>query len=106
MNPRSKLRVGPDILQTDRSLVTEECGNGRQPFMRGLRATEIDTQRSAVCRKFLNIKYLEPVTAGKPIDCHQRKIREVLMVDRVELVFRDKAINMRKLECDHTVRSE
>ena len=75
-------------------------------FMRSIYAAQIDAQRSAVGRKFLDVEYLEPVTAGEPIDCHERKIREVLMIDRVELVFIDQALDMRELECDHPVRGK
>ena len=56
--------------------------------------------------KLLDIEYLEPVTAGKPIDRDKRKIREMLMIDRVKLVLLDQALNMRKLERDHTVRGK
>ena len=51
--------------------------------------------------KLLDIEYLEPVTAGKPIDGNERKIREVLVIDRIKLVLSDQAFNMRKLERDH-----
>ena len=59
---------------------------------------EIDAQRPAMGRQFLDVEDFHAVQPCSDLHRKQRKIREVLVVDRVELVLRDQGRNMRKLQ--------
>src|SRR5262245_23895504 len=74
--------------------------------MRGIVAAQIDAQGPAMGRKLLDVEHLEPVAASQPVDGNERKIREMLMIDRVELVVLDQSFEMRELERDDSVRSQ
>ncbi len=52
----------------------------------------------------LHIEHFQPMTRGHGIDRDQREVREVLVIDRVELVLVDELLEMRKLEGDDALR--
>src|ERR1700691_532332 len=60
----------------------------------------IDTQRASVRRHRFDVLYLQAVTREHALDYEQRKIREMLMVDRVELPFRDEVKKVGEFDCD------
>ena len=67
---------------------------------------QIDAQRAAVGGELLDVDQLEPVAAGQALDRDQREVREVLVVDGVELVLGDQPREMRELERDHALGRE
>lgn len=50
-----------------------------------------------------DVEYSEFVLGGETFDCYERKIREVLVIDRIKLVLINKPLEVRKFERDHTV---
>ena len=65
--------------------------------------TRVDPQRSAVGWQFLDVKDSQSMTRQDFLNGDQRKIREMLMVDGVELVFFHQTNQTWKLECDNAV---
>ena len=61
-------------------------------------------QRPAVRRQFLDVEKGDAMLRKDSLNRHKRQVAEVLVVDRVELVFRHQARQMRKLHCDHAPR--
>src|SRR5580698_1898641 len=70
------------------------------------RVAKIDAQRTAMGSELLDVKYPQSMPARETVHRHQRKVREVLMVNRVELIFLDKPLEMREFECDHPLRRQ
>src|SRR5262249_40459533 len=64
---------------------------------------EINTQRSTMSRQKLDVKYFEFVLVRKTLNRHKRKVREMLVIDRVELVPVNEPLKMGELERDHTI---
>src|SRR5581483_8221200 len=56
----------------------------------------VNTQRSAMSWKFLDIEERETVRGEYPFYCPEGKIAEVLVVDRIELVFVNQPFEMRE----------
>ncbi len=78
----------------------------RRYRVRRVGAAEIDPQRSAMRRELLDVEHLEAVPPRQAIDRDEREVREMLMIDGVELVLVDQPLEMRKLERDHAVRRQ
>ena len=55
-------------------------------------------------RKLLDVDQLQAVPRRQALDGHEREVREVLVVDRVELVLRHQPLEVRKLQRDHAFR--
>ena len=64
------------------------------------RVTGMDAQRTAMRRQTIDVEYRQAMTREHLVDHQQRKIRKVLMIDRVELAFRDQPQQVRKLDRD------
>ena len=56
-------------------------------------------------RQHFNVDRHEAVSHCEPLHGDKREIREMLVVNRIELVFRDKPFDMRNLEGYHALRS-
>ena len=57
-------------------------------------------------RQLLDIENSKPMASRHAFDRHERKVRKVLMVDGIELVFLDQPLKMGKLECNHAIRRQ
>ena len=67
---------------------------------------EIDAQRAAMCRQRLNVDRHEAISGSETGQSDEREIREVLVVDRIELVFRDEPLEVRNLDRYNALRSQ
>ena len=94
------------LLKSDRAFVSEEGTDARQRRVRRVGTAKINAQRAAMGGKVFDIKHLKAVSGREAIDRHQRKIREMLVIDRVELVFVDQPLEVGKLERNHPVWSQ
>ncbi len=65
---------------------------------------KIDTQRPAMGWQFLHVDDLEVMAVRHIPDRQQREIREMLVIDCVELVLLDQIGEMRKLQRNHAFR--
>ena len=59
---------------------------------------EINPERSTVRRELFDVDHLQTVPARELIDCYERKVREVLVVDGVELILHHQAGQMREFQ--------
>ena len=57
-------------------------------------------------RQHLNVDRHKAVSRGEPLYGDKREIREVLVVNRIELIFRDQPLDMRNLDGYHALRSQ
>ena len=68
--------------------------------------TDVDADRSAVRRQLLDVDHLEAVLAHEMGRRPEREVREVLVVDRVELGPFEQPLNVRELEREQAVRRQ
>src|SRR5215831_1535336 len=68
--------------------------------------TEINAERSAVRGDLIEIEYPQTVSVREPIDREKRKIREMLVIDGIELVLDHKAFEVRELQRNNPFRSQ
>src|SRR5581483_10522599 len=64
----------------------------------------VDAQRAAMGRYFIDIEERQPMPREHLLDGMKRKIRKVLVINRVELALLDQAREMRKLHGDDAMR--
>src|SRR5207247_1577673 len=64
----------------------------------------IDAQRAAVGGELLDVEEGQSVSGENPLDRQQREIREMLVIDRIELVLLDEPHQVRELDGGHTAR--
>src|SRR5262249_13841371 len=98
-----KSRVASDVLESDLALVRQQridAGRGR---VGSLRAAEINPKRPAMGQKVLDVENPEPMLARQPVNGDHRKIREMLVVNGIELIVFDEPLKVRKLQSDHAV---
>ena len=94
--------VEPDIgLAGDQPDDARQAGMGRIVFMR-----DVDAQRAAMAPQFLDVEDSQAVRGEDALRRAQREIREMLVVDRVELVLGDEPHEMRKLDRRDAPRRE
>src|ERR1700741_1347646 len=67
---------------------------------------QIDKPRAPMRGQFLYVEDLEAVPGGHHVDRGEREIGEMLMIDRVELVFVDEPLDVREFKGDHPLRLE
>ena len=67
---------------------------------------EVDAQRSTVRRQSFNVDKRESVVRSQPAHGAEREIREVLVVDGIELVFGHQPLKMRHLDGDDALRRQ
>ena len=63
-------------------------------------------ERAAVRAELLHIEDPQPVMREYSLHGEQRQVREVLVIDRVELGFFDEPQQVRELDADHTLLRE
>src|SRR5262245_60957 len=68
--------------------------------------TGIDPERPPMCSQLFHVENLESVSVEKLSDRQQRKIRKVLVVNRVELVFLHESHQVWKLESNDAILVE
>ena len=61
----------------------------------------INPERTAVRRQFLDVEQSQTVRREDFLGCQERKIGEMLVIDRVELVLFHQAHQVRKFHRDH-----
>ncbi len=66
----------------------------------------VDPQRAAVRRKLLDVEQLEPGLRERALDGDEREVREVLVVDRVELGLLDQPQQVRELHRHDAARPQ
>ena len=66
----------------------------------------VHPQRSAMSRELLDVEDRQTVLFEDGGDGVEREVREVLVIDGVELVFVDQAEHVRELERDHPFRGQ
>ena len=57
-------------------------------------------------RQRLDVDRYQSVGCGEPLQRNKREVREVLVIDRVELVLGDQALEMRNLDGDDALRRQ
>src|ERR1700733_4312327 len=98
MNLFGKPCVAPNVLKADLTLVSKQGFDPAGNRMAGFCTAKIDTQRAAVGRNLFDIDQCEPMHTREAIYRDQRKIREMLVIDRIKLVVVDESLQMRELE--------
>ena len=75
---------------------------------RALRALlgKIDAERPAMRRQSVDVDQHEAMGGGKPRHGSKREIREVLVIDGIELVLFHQTLKMRHLDGDHAFGRE
>ena len=66
----------------------------------------VDPQRAAVGRQLLDVEQREAVRGEDPLGGDEREVREVLVIDGVELVLVHQPHQVRELDGDHAARLE
>src|SRR6266404_344499 len=74
MNFRSKPRVTPDVLKSNRALVSQQCIDARRCHMSAVGMAKINAQGSAMGSELFDVKYLETVLACESINRDERKV--------------------------------
>ena len=66
----------------------------------------IDAKRSTMHRQFLHVENHEAVPGENRVYGREGEIREVFVIDGIELIVRDQLHEMRELDRDHAARSQ
>src|SRR5262245_26720466 len=66
--------------------------------------TCVNTQRAAVCGQFIDIKYAHSVSREYLFGGQRRKVREMLVIDLIELVAIDRPEKMWEFNCANSPR--
>ena len=96
-------RVVGEIVETVAALGFQQLLRGVGDDSCGVVVACVDAQRSAVRGNFLDVEDAEAVGREDAARSGEREVREVLVVDRVELVLFDESREVRELHRDHTV---
>src|SRR5258706_3373155 len=106
MNLCGEWRVALDVLKSNFALVGQQCVDARQCHLLASSMAKINTQRSAMGSKSFDVEYPEIVLACEAINRDQRKIREMLVVNGVELVFVYQPLEMGEFQRNHSPRRQ
>ena len=94
-------------MQTGGLLALAQLTQARAPLAARLDRSRVDPDRPTVGRQLLDVEELEPVLREETLDRAERQVREVLVVDGVELAPLDQLQKMVELEGqDAVVRHE
>ena len=106
MNFFGKARVAFDVLKPNFPFMGQKRIHTRGRLVCRIGVAQIYSQRPAMRGELLNVEYSEMVPSREAINREKRKIREVLVVDGVELVLRNKSFKVRKLQRNDPLRCE
>src|SRR6185369_3911680 len=100
---RLEFAVGGQTLQTARDLPLARLLHSGGVRMSSIaRVAPIDSQRAAVRRQFVDVEQAQAMVREYALDRSEAQVREVLVVDGIELVLVHEPQQMRELHCDDT----
>jgi hypothetical protein len=98
-------RVGLQTTETRVDLPLPKGDDSLSDWPRGIaEGASPDAERSTVRPEFLDVKDRQPVPGEDALDREEGEVREVLMVDGIELLARDESRDVRKLDRDRPRR--
>ena len=106
MHLLAEARIGCEVIQSDFALMGQELRHGAGLRVRRIGPAKEHPERAAVGRDLLDIEHTQAVAPRQSLDGEEREVGKVLVVDRIELIFREQPLEMGKFERDDPLRRQ